>query len=164
MLVRLFKFKGNLKMLKENIKAKGIVNALLVDENGQVKLDQTINNLVVDTGLAYIASRMVDASTAVVSHMALGTSVTPPAGSQTALLSEIARVALTSTTVVTTTVTNDSVQYSATFPAGTGTGAITEAALLNAASNGIMACRTTFNVVNKDANDTLTITWKIIVS
>jgi hypothetical protein len=52
----------------------------------------------------------------------------------------------------------------ATFPAGTGTGAITEAGILNAASAGILLCRTTFSVINKGAADTLGITWTVTVA
>jgi hypothetical protein len=86
------------------------------------------------------------------------------ANSQTALVTESARVALTSTTQVTTTTTNDAIQYVATFNPGTATAAITEAAILNAASAGTMLARTVFSVINKGANDTLTITWKITLA
>jgi hypothetical protein len=54
--------------------------------------------------------------------------------------------------------------YVASFPAGTGTGAIVEAGLFNASSGGDMLCRTTFAVVNKGANDSITITWTVTVS
>jgi hypothetical protein len=93
------------------------------------------------------------------SHMAIGTSTTAAAASQTALGSESARVALTSTTV-----SGADVTYVATFPAGTGTAAITEAAILNASSGGTMLCRTVFAVVNKGASDSMTITWVVTAS
>ena len=54
--------------------------------------------------------------------------------------------------------------YTATFPAGTGTGAVVEAGILNASSGGTLLCRTVFSVVNKGANDAMTITWQITVS
>jgi len=150
-------------MINETIKARGLVAFTLVDENGNTKESGT-HNLVVDAGLAFIASRMKDATAAVMSHMAVGTGTTAAADAQTALVTEAARVALTSTTIVTTTVTNDSVQYVATFNPGTGTGALTEAAVLNAASGGNMLARTVFPVINKGALDTLTITWKVSVA
>jgi hypothetical protein len=96
--------------------------------------------------------------------MEIGTGTATPAKANTALAAAAARVALTSATIVTTTSTGDSVQYVATFNPGVGTGAITEAGLFNASSAGAMLCRTVFNVVNKDTEDTLTITWKVIVS
>lgn len=150
-------------MLNENISAKGQVQFQLIDENGVVKAQET-HNLVVNTGLAYITSRMKDVTTTAVSHMALGTGTTNAAGSQTTLVTEAGRVVLTSTTIVTTTVTNDSIQYVGTFPAGTATGAITEAGLFNAASAGTMVARTVFSVINKGALDSLVVTWKITVA
>lgn len=150
-------------MLTDKIKARGLVSFTLTDENGNVK-EQQDHNLVVDAGLAYIASRMKDATATAMSHMAVGTGTTAAADAQTALVTESARVALTSTTIVTTTVANDSIQYVATFNPGTATAAITEAGLFNAASAGTMLARTVFPVINKGALDTLTITWKITVA
>lgn len=147
-------------MIKEAINLKGSVRLTLVDSYGNIKEDQE-HNLVVNAGLAYVASRIKDATTTAMSHMAIGTSSTAAASNQTALVTEIARVAFTSSTIVTTTVTNDSVQYVGTFGAGVGTGAITEAGILNAASVGTMLSRVVFSVINKSANDSLTITWTI---
>lgn len=150
-------------MINESIKAKGIVSLVLRDEHGNIK-EQQEQNLVVSAGLAYIASRMKDATASVMSHMAVGTGTTAAAAGQTALVTESARVALTSTTIVTTNVTGDAVQYVATFSPGTATAAITEAAILNAASAGTMLARVAFSVINKGALDTLTITWKVTVA
>ena len=150
-------------MLTDKIKARGLVSFTLTDENGNVK-EQQDHNLVVDAGLAYIASRMKDTTANVMSHMAVGTGTTAATGAQTALVTESARVALTSSTIVTTSVSNDSVQYVATFAPGSGTAALTEAGLFNAASAGTMLARTVFPVINKGALDTLTITWKITVA
>lgn len=150
-------------MINENVRAKGVVSLVLTDETGQVKDTQT-HNMIMQVGLAYITSRMKDATATAMSHMAVGTGTTAAANSQTALVTESARVALTSTTQVTTTTTNDAIQYVATFNPGTATAAITEAAILNAASAGTMLARTVFSVINKGANDTLTITWKITLA
>ena len=150
-------------MINESLKLNGVVSFTLTDENGNIK-QQEERNLVVNSGLAYIASRMANASANVVSHMAVGTGTTASSGTQTALVTESARVALSSTTIVTTTVTNDAVQYVATFGPGAGTGALTEAGLFNAASAGTMVARTVFLVINKGASDTLTLTWKITVA
>jgi hypothetical protein len=151
-------------MISDLIKAKGKVHFVLTDSEGNIK-EQFEDNLVVDTGLAYIAMRMktADLPTAM-SHMAVGTGTTAAAAAQTTLVTEIARVALTSTTAVTSNVTNDATQYIATFAPGTGTGAITEAGIFNGGTTGTMLCRTNFAVINKDVNDTLTITWKITIA
>ena len=150
-------------MFSEKIRATGQVSFVLTDENGNVK-QQDSKNLVVDTGLAFIVSRMIGTTAAVMSHMAVGTGTTAAAAAQTALVTESARVALTSSTIVTTTVSNDSVQYVATFGPGVATAAITEAGLFNAASVGTMLARTVFSVINKGALDTLTLTWKVTVA
>lgn len=150
-------------MLIDKVKAKGTVHFVLTDENGKVK-EQREENLVVNTGLAYIASRMVGTAKNIMSHMAVGTGTTAAAAADSALQTESARVALTSTTIVTTTAANDAVQYVATFNPGTGTAALTEAGIFNASSSGDLLCRTVFPVINKGALDTLTITWKVTVA
>jgi hypothetical protein len=151
-------------MVNDSIKAKGTLQLVLIDENGNIK-QQDEHNLVVSAGLAYIASRMRDATAGVMSHMAVGTGTTAAAGAQTALVTQLSnRVSLDSTTLVTTTVANDTVQYVATFGAGVSTGAITEAGIFNASTSGTMLCRTVFAVINKGALDTLVITWRVAVA
>ncbi len=146
--------------LIENVKGtKGELNIVLRDESGNVTQNVTVPNLVVDTGLAYIASRMKDTTDTAMSHMAVGSGTTAAAVGDTTLGTELGRVALTSTTV-----TTNNVAYVATFPAGTGTGAVTEAGLFNASSAGTLLCRTVFSVSNKGAADTLGITWTVTVN
>jgi hypothetical protein len=151
-------------MLDDSLKTKGVVQVQLLDADGNVKETREFPNLVVNTGLAYIASRMKDATATAMSHMAVGSGSTAAVAADTALGTQLARVALDSTTLVTTTATNDAVQYVATFPAGTGTGAVTEAGIFNASSAGTMLCRTVFAVINKGSLDTLVITWKVTVA
>jgi len=141
-------------MLSDDLKMKG---HLIVELNGETVFD--VPNLVVTTGKNFVASRIKDTTSAAMTHMGIGTSVTSAAAGDTALGGEAARVALTSTTV-----TNNVVTYVATFGAGTGTGAITEAGLFNDSTGGTMFCRTTFAVVNKGASDSMTITWSVTVS
>lgn len=141
-------------MINDDLKLKGKLQIAL---NGDTV--QEVDNLVVTAGKGYVASRMKDASATAMSHMAIGSGSTAAAASQTALGTELGRVSLTSTSVSGAVVT-----YVATFAAGTGTGAVTEAGLFNASSSGTMLCRTVFSVVNKGANDSMTITWTVTVS
>lgn len=151
-------------MVNDSIKAKGTLKLVLLDENGNIK-QQDEHNLVVNTGLAYIASRMKDTTSGVMTHMGIGSGTVAAAAGDTALGSQLStRVALDSTTIVTTTATGDSVQYVATFGAGQSTGAVTEAGIFNASTAGTMLCRTVFAVINKGALDTLVITWKVTVA
>ena len=141
-------------MIKDDLSLKG---KLTIAVNGQTVRE--VPNLVVTAGKEFVASRMAGVSSNEMSHMAIGTDNTAPAAGNTALGTEAARVSLTSTTV-----TNADVVYVATFGAGTGTGSIVEAGLFNASSGGDMLCRTTFAVVNKGSNDSITITWTVTVS
>jgi hypothetical protein len=120
-----------------------------------------IPNLVVTAGKEFVAARMQSNSTAVMSHMAIGTGTTAAVVANTAAETEVARIALISSSVAGAVVT-----YTTQFPAGTpaSNSAITEAALLNAASGGSMLCRTVFPVVNKSASDALTIVWTVQAS
>ena len=152
----------------EQVQAKGKVTIVLTDENGNIKEERNIDNMVVTIGknhftikaLGYLASAGNTVPNTM-SHMAVGTLNTAAATGQTALATEVARVALTTSALATTTTTNDSIQYVATFAAGTGTGALVEAGILNAASAGNMLCRTVFSTINKGASDSMTITWTV---
>lgn len=144
----------------ENLKASGCLRVVVTDTTtGQVKEDREFKNLVVTVGKNYVASRMVGVASNVMSHMALGTSSTAAAAGDTALGAELARVTLASGSATAAIVT-----YTATFAAGTATGAIVEAGILNAASAGTLLCRTVFSVVNKGANDAMSVTWTVTIS
>ena len=140
-------------------KATGKLIVEIKNDKGVVVETREVKNLVVDDGLEFIASRMKDTTATAMSHMAIGTGSTAAAAGNTALGTEAARQALTSTTV-----TANAVAYVASFAAGTGTGAITEAGILNANSSGTLLCRTVFSVVNKGASDSMTITWTVTIS
>ena len=157
-------------MLKsETTKATGKLNIVVRDENGKVKEDFTVPNLVVTTGLNFIAGRMKDTGGGytipdAMTHMSVGTGSTAAALSDTALGSEVtgARVLLADTVI-----NGADTVYTATFPAGTGTSispGLTEAGIFNDSSAGTMLCRTVFAVINKGAADTMTVTWTITIS
>jgi len=146
-------------MINSEITATGRLSVIVKDSDGKIKEERNINNLVVTTGLGFIASRMKDASATAMGYMAIGTGTTAAAAGDTALGTELDRNALSSTTV-----TGNQIEYVSTWAAGDGTGAITEAGIFNAASSGTMLARTVFAVVNKDANDTLSITWTVSLS
>ena len=137
--------------------ALNLTGHLVISINDEVVQD--IPNLVVTAGKGYVASRMKDATTTAMSHMAIGTGSTAAAAGDTALGSESARVAMAGTAVSGAVVT-----YTATFPAGTGTAAITEAILVNAASSGTILARTVFPVINKSSSDSCSISWAVTVS
>ena len=141
-------------MLNDSIKVKG---ALSIVKNG-VEV-QKINNLVVDAGKALIAQRLKGAGSAI-SHMAVGSGSAAAAAGNTALGAQIDRNALSTSGG---SVTGATVTFECTWSAGDGTGAITEAGLFTASSGGTMLARTVFPVVNKGADDVVTITWDVTI-
>jgi len=143
-------------MMNDGLKLRGDVALVLRDKDGNVKDERNIKNLIVDSGLNFICDRMKNDETAM-THMALGSGSTAAAAGDTSLGSQLgSREALDSDTVSSNTIT-----YVASFEAGDATGAVTEAGIFNAASGGTMLCRTVFAVVNKSADDSLSVTWQI---
>jgi hypothetical protein len=145
-------------MFQDALKVTGDVAIKLYNRDGSLKDEREIKNLVVTVGKQFIASRMVNTTTAM-SHMAIGSGAVAAAAANTTLGTELGRVALSGNSATGAVVT-----YTASFPAGTGTGAVTEAGVFNAVSAGTMLCRTVFAVVNKGADDAMSITWQITVS
>lgn len=137
---------------------EGIALIELFDSKGRLKQYRKVPNTVTTAGKNGVADQVLASPTlAKYGWMAIGTG--SPAA--TLLGTETARVAFTSKTrsgAVVTTV--------GTFGAGTGTGAITEAGTFDVvtANTVNMWTSTSFSVVNKGANDTLTITWTLTLS
>lgn len=134
------------------MKLHGALTLILQKKDGQVEVMKK-DNLIVNVGFDFIADAIGKSASrpAVMSHIALGTGTTAAAASQTALVTELTRLAATYAHTVGTKVFT----FTASFGAGVATGAITEAGVLNAASAGIMLDRVVFPVVNKGADDTL---------
>lgn len=146
-------------MIQDGLKLTGKARLVLTGPDGQVKQTVDSDNLVVTAGKNFVASRMVGTASNIMSHMAVGSNGTAAAAGDTALGTELGRVALTSGTA-----SNNVATYTATFGAGTGTGALVEAGIFNAGAAGTMLARVTFSVVNKAAGDSLTITWTVTAS
>jgi hypothetical protein len=108
---------------------------------------------------------MKGTSKAVMSHMALGSSSTAAIAAQTDLVSILgSRETLDSTTIP--SATKHKVVYVSSFEAGDATGAVKEAGIFNhgTAATGDMLSRVVFDVVNKAADDAMTVTWTITLS
>ena len=148
------------ELKQDYLKVEG--NLIIIKTTGDGVEDRIEHkNLVVTVGKTNIAARMAGNTVAVMSHMAIGTGNTAAVVGDTTLSTELARVALT---VAGGTPSSNTVTYSATYPAGTGTGALTEAGIFNASSAGTMLCRTVFPVINKQAADSIAITWVISIT
>lgn len=144
-------------------KITGIVN-LKVIRGGKCVLDKTFNNGITNAGFAAIAGLVGNTgSITAFTYLAVGTSSTAFAASQTALIGEYSTIGLSraSATVsrVTTTQTNDTLQLVKTFTV-TGTGSVEEVGAFNAASSGIMLGRALSGTVSVVNGDELVVTYK----
>lgn len=131
-----------------------IAGRLRIFKNDELVAD--VDNLIVDTGCAFLASRAVGTAAAVMSHMAVGTGATAAAAGNTTLGAEAGRVALSAASA-----SGDEIIYTATFPAGTATAVLREAGIFNAGSGGTMLNRAVFGAISKGAADAVTIQWTV---
>ena len=147
--------------MSDDLKVKGALTLRLAKEDGSVEYRQK-DNIVVSGGFDFICAQVGGVPAAVMQAIALGTGSTAPVNTQTALVTEIARVAATYAHTIGTQV----MTFTATFNPGVATGAIQEAGVFNSsvASSGTMLDRVTFAVINKGANDTLTATFQFSLS
>ena len=92
-------------------------------------------------------------------YVGIGTDSTAEAASNTVLGAETARH-----TGTVSYISNQIYQVKATFGTGLGTGAIVEYGLFSSSTAGTLFARDTESVINKGANDTLTVTAQFTVS
>lgn len=147
----------------DSLKLKGTYR-LIHERNGVILSDETINNIVTNAGKAQLALLTGDATATPFTYIAVGTSATAVAATDTTLTAEIIDSGLAravgTVTRITTTTTNDTYQVSYTFTA-TGTKTVEEVGIFNASSAGTMlshALTGTKSVVN---NDILTIIYQL---
>lgn len=144
-------------MLPDSLPLAINVEVELRGPDGVLKQREELHNLIPTIGKEAIIDNILAAPTlGKPTHMAIGTGTEAAAAGDTKLKTELDRNALTSKERSGKVVT-----MVGTWAAGDGTGAITEAGLLSAVAEGNLFARAVFSVVNKGAEDTLTITWKI---
>lgn len=125
--------------------------------DGELKQSIELHNLIPTVGKEAIAKLIKEGSTRP-THMAIGSGSEAAAAGDTKLKTETDRNALKESSV-----TGKVFTAVAEWAAGDGTGEIKEAGLFSASSEGTLFARSVFSVVNKGAEDTLTITWKITI-
>lgn len=135
----------------------------LYGADGQIKDQRAGKNVITESGLSFLASflnsAVASAATFTQRYIAIGTDSTSEAASNTALGTEIARHTGTVSYV------SDAIyRVTATFVSGSGTGAIVEYGLLSSNTGGTLFSRDTELVVNKGADDTLTVTTEITLA
>ena len=153
--------RGNMYQKAFNLSGKWTLE--LTGPDGNVKQRVVGSNVICTNGKEFLASFLksaaLAASTFTVKYIAIGTDSTAEAAAQTALCTESARH-----TGTVSYISNQIYQVKATFGTGLGTGAIVEYGLFSSSSAGTMLARDTEAVINKGANDTLTVTAQITIS
>lgn len=145
----------------EELSLKGQTTIILRNKEGKEIDRRETKNIIVDTGFDFVCDVMGNPTQpADMSYIGIGTGTTGAVVEDTELEAESTRVV----NAYEHTVGQKTYYSTATFGAGIGTGAITESGLLNAGAAGILLCRQTFPVINKGADDSLEVTWKITLS
>lgn len=149
----------------ETLKITGTYKIDIKDTNGVTTT--VVKNIVTNAGKAQLALLAGDAAAVPFSYIALGTSSTAAAASQTALGAEITdtglqRVAGT-VSRVTTNVTNDTFQVVYTFTA-TGSKTVEEVGVFNDATTGTMLSRAVTGSLALVNGNQVTITYKLVIS
>lgn len=137
---------------------------------GHMSDKMVLANLVVNTGMAAVASRINGSGAEpAFTWIGIGIGTTGAAAADTVLETERDEAGTTNTnhksasvSRVTTDVTNDTAQLVTTFNFS-ATLAITESGVFNASPDGVMLARQTFSAVNVVSGDSLQVTWKFDV-
>lgn len=147
------------------IKPDGKWFITLYGPDGSVKAYREGHNVITQDGKSFLAGFLMSAaaaaSTFTMQYVALGSDSTAEADTQTALGTELARVAATISQV-----TGGIYRATASFGAGVGTGNIYEYGLFSTATTaaGTMFSRDTEGLVTKGASDTLVAITEITFS
>jgi len=150
--------------MKSTINIEGIVTLQIYDKDGNLKSESKGHNVITNAGLAQLALLAYSASAVPFTYLALGTSSTAVAATDTTLGAEItdtglARAAATQSRV-TTTVTNDTLRSTYTWTA-TGAKTIEECGLFNDASAGTMLGHKLTGSITTANTDQVVLTYDI---
>lgn len=147
-------------MVQINTGISGVMTAVLAKADGTVESVEK-HNMILNAGFDFICDAIGNATQPTeMNYIAVGTGSTSVAATQTQLVAEIDRNAASYAHTAGTKVFT----LTATFGTGEAVGAITEAGVANASTGGIFLDRVTFPVINKETNDTLTITFTFTLS
>ena len=167
--IRIKDSEGNFKSLWQENKLGELLGLQIPGLTGKYSTEYHKDNLIVDAGLAGIASRYNgDGAEAAFTYIAVGTSDTDPTdGTKETLVAEITdsgleRAAATASREKTTK-TNDTAKLVKEFTV-TGPKAINEVGILNAATDGTLGSRTVITTKNVDSGDTIEITYTLQVA
>jgi hypothetical protein len=143
---------------------KGTYTFEIRDVDGNIKDSWTVDNIVTNAGKAQLALLTGDASAVPFTFLAVGTSATAVAATDTTLTAEIvdSGLARSAGTVsrITTTVANDTFQITKTWTA-TGSKTVEEVGVFNAASAGTMLSHALTTSKAVTSGETITATYQL---
>lgn len=143
---------------------KGTYTFEIRDVNGNIRDSFTVDNIVTNAGKAQLALLTGDASAVPFTYLALGTSATAVAATDTTLTAEITDSGLEraagTVSRVTTTTTNDTYQITKTWTA-TGSKTVEEVGVFNAASAGTMLSHALTTSKTVSSGETITGTYSL---
>lgn len=147
-------------MLASQIHYRGNVRIEARDiSTGKVVARRRVKNLVVTTGRGLTADVLIGAASRP-SHLAVGSDNTAVALSDTTLIAEVARIALTSGTRASNVLT-----FYAYLPGSQGNGVnLRECGIFNSSSGGTLFARATFSSIAKTSSIAVTFTWQFTIT
>ncbi len=149
------------------IKMKGSLVAVLRNLQGEEVDRREQHNIIVTAGRAWVLKHILGTAvfagneTAPLNYMAIGTSTTAPATSDTTLGSETTRKAIQAFTTTNLTSNPPSYQLECSYATNEGNTTLGEVGLLNSSSGGTLLAHATFSTINKTTSNTLSISYTI---
>lgn len=122
------------------------------------------NNTIVTVGRRWVLNNIYSggaSSAEVISHIAVGTSTTAPATSDTGLGSESTRIAIGTWTTSNLTSNPPSWRAEASFATNQANTTLGEMGLFQSSSGGTMLGRATFSTIDKTTSNTLSVSYTV---
>jgi hypothetical protein len=155
--------KTNKKAVVDVIKMRGSIEMELRGPGGELIERREHHNVVVTAGRAWVLSRIISQSpsTDTLKFIAVGTSTTAPATSDTALVSEAARNSISTFDVTNLSANPPSFVAQCTFATNQANTTLGEAGLFDSSATGTMLSHVTFATIDKKTSNTLAISYTI---
>jgi hypothetical protein len=147
------------------VRLRGSLRIVLGDPDGKMIEERIVHNVVVTQGRSWVLGQLqsVNSQAQVIGWMAIGTSTTAPATSDTLLGSEITRIAVGTWVTSTLTANPPNWQAQASFATNQGNTTLGEVGLFNtsSANASTLLAHATFTSFSKTTSNTLTISYTI---
>jgi hypothetical protein len=146
----------------DTLSVKGFVSYTLTDKDGNIKNQNTEQNLVMSAGKNFFCRKILGDSAVAninIAKIAFGSGNTPPAADDVTLVSQLTEGNIAADNKF---IEGNIMTYVVTFGPGDGTGIVREVGLLNNASPNLLICRMVLdNPFEKLSTDFLTLSWRI---